>query len=220
MSTNTKTRTMTAKSTKSVENTVAKRLKHIPGITITGNSALDQAIIDEYGTMELYLVHKVIAQFDEIALYKRQLIDLKKELRAAKLTINKYHREAMANRSAPMEKCNRQYVYMIRPREFIRLNENTYKIGKTTQNPNSRLAGYPKGSEVLSFICVNDCDSAEKEIMSKFISEFKQALDYGREYFTGNEEAMLAQFITICTSNQQAILEVKTFHEEKVCLQK
>lgn len=99
MSANTKTRTVVVKNGKSVENTVAKRLKHIPGITITGNSTLDQAIIDEYGTMELYLVHKVIAQFDEIALYKRQIIDLKKELRAAKLTINKYHREAMANKT-------------------------------------------------------------------------------------------------------------------------
>lgn len=105
MSTNTKTRTMTAKSTKSVENnksvenTVAKKLKHIPGITITGNSALDQAIIDEYGTMELYLVHKVIEQYDEIALYKRKNIDLNKELNAAKITIDKYHRESMANKT-------------------------------------------------------------------------------------------------------------------------
>lgn len=102
MSANTKTRAMTAKNgkkvenSKSVENTVAKRLKHIPGITITGNSTLDQAIIDEYGTMELYLVHKVITQFDEIALYKQQTIDLNKELNAAKITIDKYHREAMA----------------------------------------------------------------------------------------------------------------------------
>lgn len=100
-----------------------------------------------------------------------------------------------------MEKCTRQYVYMIRPREFIRLNENTYKIGKTTQNPNSRLTGYPKGSEVLAFICVNDCDTVEKELMGKFISEFKQALEYGREYFTGNEGVMLTKFIAISTSN-------------------
>ena len=31
------------------------------------------------------------------------------------------------------------------------MNENIFKIGKTTQTPNSRLGGYPKGSEVYIY---------------------------------------------------------------------
>lgn len=92
MSVDNKTRTVTTKNSK---NTDQNKLKYLPGITITGNSTFDQAIIDEYGTMELYLVHKVIAQYDEIAFQKRQITDLKKELRAAKITINRYHKDSM-----------------------------------------------------------------------------------------------------------------------------
>jgi len=33
-------------------------------------------------------------------------------------------------------------VYIIREREFLRLNEPVYKIGMTTQELNSRLSGY------------------------------------------------------------------------------
>ncbi len=48
-----------------------------------------------------------------------------------------------------MQKNN--YVYLIQPREFIRLNEQTYKIGKTTQEINKRMYGYPKSSKVILF---------------------------------------------------------------------
>lgn len=39
-----------------------------------------------------------------------------------------------------------EYVYLVREREFLRLNEPTFKVGKTKNEPNSRLGGYPKGS--------------------------------------------------------------------------
>ncbi len=40
-------------------------------------------------------------------------------------------------------------IYLIREREFIRLNENTFKIGRTQQKINSRMMDYPKDSEII-----------------------------------------------------------------------
>ena len=39
------------------------------------------------------------------------------------------------------------YIYLIRLREFVRLKEETYKIGRTTKTANNRLSKYPKDSE-------------------------------------------------------------------------
>ncbi len=41
-----------------------------------------------------------------------------------------------------------EYVYMLQEREFIRLNENVYKIGKTMQTNNTRFEQYPVGSQL------------------------------------------------------------------------
>ena len=95
-----------------------------------------------------------------------------------------------------------QYVYIVRPREFIRLNEETYKIGKTTQPPNSRLAGYPKGSEVLAFISVNDCSAMETKIKERFIVLFTQRKEYGVEYFHGDIDHMLKVFMDIVSNDK------------------
>jgi len=45
-----------------------------------------------------------------------------------------------------LKKLSNHYVYLLREREFIDLDEPIYKLGKTIQQPNTRLAGYPKGS--------------------------------------------------------------------------
>ena len=81
-------------------------------------------------------------------------------------------------------------VYMIREREFSRLNENTYKIGKTSRDLNSRMSGYPKGSEVCLFVNVKNYDVIEKIMIKKFKKKFVQKKEYGTEYFNGNPELM------------------------------
>jgi hypothetical protein len=98
------------------------------------------------------------------------------------------------------ENVGRQYIYIIREREFIIANKNVYKIGKTTKEPNSRLAGYPKGSEVLIFVAVNNCHNMEKKLIRMFISEFVQSKEYGYEYFTGNIETMIKSLMTLVIS--------------------
>ena len=94
-----------------------------------------------------------------------------------------------------MQKNN--YVYLIQPREFIRLNEQTYKIGKTTQEINKRMYGYPKSSKVILFIEVGSCDKIETEIITTFKQKFKHMTTYGNEYFNGNKYDMINEFLKI-----------------------
>ncbi len=83
------------------------------------------------------------------------------------------------------------YVYLIKTRESIKLNESIYKIGRTTQFGVSRLNQYPKGSELLFHIKCPDCNQLEKEIKDEFKKKYVQHLDYGTEYFQGDCEKMI-----------------------------
>jgi hypothetical protein len=89
------------------------------------------------------------------------------------------------------------YVYLIREREFIRTQENIYKLGKTTQVPNSRLQGYPKESEVLLFIDVPDCHKTEKALIVEFDKRFTNRSDIGREYYEGDLNLMKKTFFEV-----------------------
>ena len=84
-----------------------------------------------------------------------------------------------------------EFIYMIRIREFVNNGENIYKIGRTKQQPNSRLSGYPKGSQVIMFEEVYDCVEIEKIMMKKFKKKFIQKTEYGIEYFLGDKKIML-----------------------------
>ena len=83
------------------------------------------------------------------------------------------------------------YIYLLREREFFRLNEDIYKIGKTEQEPNNRLAGYPKGTEVVLFMNTRDCHTKEGAIIDIFKKIFIQRTDVGKEYFEGNRDYMV-----------------------------
>lgn len=85
------------------------------------------------------------------------------------------------------------YLYLIRCREFIRLNENTYKFGKTAKEPHRRVASYPKDSELILLMAVNtSCHELEKELIALFKKEFTHRPEYGNEYFQGDPSIMCA----------------------------
>jgi hypothetical protein len=75
------------------------------------------------------------------------------------------------------------YCYLIREREFIRMNENIYKIGKTTKEFSQRLAQYPKNSEVIMFIKYDNCHTTERTLLKYAREKFVQQKKYGNEYF-------------------------------------
>lgn len=78
------------------------------------------------------------------------------------------------------------YVYLLREREFIKTEENVFKIGKTKQNGLSRFKNYPSGSELIVHVKCIDCDSSERKLIDLFKEKYKQRKDIGTEYFEGN----------------------------------
>ena len=85
------------------------------------------------------------------------------------------------------------HIYLIREREFIRLNEPVYKLGKTTQDGLKRSAQYPKGSSIEIHLRTNNCHAAETELLKYFRSSFIARTDFGAEYFEGDVQMMLVE---------------------------
>jgi hypothetical protein len=90
-----------------------------------------------------------------------------------------------------------EYIYIIQEREFIRLNEQTYKIGRTTKTPNNRLMKYPKGSDPIFSLRVDDSKKFESDIINFFKKKFEQKKEYGTEYFSGNLNDMINTIMKI-----------------------
>lgn len=88
-----------------------------------------------------------------------------------------------------------QYIYLIQERESIRCNDNVYKIGKTTQEPNSRMKGYPKGSKLYLTIIVDDATKSEQDLLAVFRKKFVLRREFGNEYFYGNVVDMMREII-------------------------
>jgi hypothetical protein len=86
------------------------------------------------------------------------------------------------------------FIYMIRPKENVRHNENIYKIGKTkVKNPDiniSRLLSYDKGTEIIHLQQCNNCNILEKELLEEFTKKFNKHT-FGNEYFIGDKYDML-----------------------------
>lgn len=89
----------------------------------------------------------------------------------------------------------KEYIYLLREREFIRHNECVYKIGRTKQDHNKRFLGYPKGSELILQMKCDDCRKAEGDLKKIFDKKFTHTPDYGREYYEGDEKEMLNTII-------------------------
>ncbi len=97
------------------------------------------------------------------------------------------------------------YIYMIRPRENVRHNENIYKIGKTkVKNPDiniSRLISYGKGTEIIHISLCNNCDIVEREILEELNKKFDKHT--GNEYFIGDRCKILNIILEIVMKDNQ-----------------
>ena len=88
------------------------------------------------------------------------------------------------------------YIYLLRERESLRLNESVFKIGKTVQRTDrrvKRIEKYKKGSELVGVWRVKDPSKTlgvESEIKSLFGVNFKRHGD-GHEYFIGDDNLMV-----------------------------
>jgi hypothetical protein len=90
---------------------------------------------------------------------------------------------------------NVSYIYLIQEREHFEKNQNIFKIGRTTQEPNNkicRLLHYKKGSKI--FFVMNCCNDKvgliEGNIKTIFKEEFKSHTD-GFEHYIGDKDKMI-----------------------------
>jgi len=86
------------------------------------------------------------------------------------------------------------YIYLIQERENFGKDNNVFKYGRTSQEPNNkinRLQNYKKGSKILLVMeCENDkVKSIEKNIKVIFDSKFKRHSD-GYEHYIGDKDEM------------------------------
>jgi len=86
---------------------------------------------------------------------------------------------------------NKEFIYLLQEREFIKTREPIYKIGKTKQEKLKRIKSYPNGSELLFYIICNNCDEIEKTIINKFKIHFNHKKEFGNEYFMGDYNLMI-----------------------------
>lgn len=73
-----------------------------------------------------------------------------------------------------------------------------YKIGRTVRTPRNRFYGYPKGSEVVLVVGVDDCIVCEKCVKASFDKKFIHRNDIGREYYEGSVTEMKKEIFRIC----------------------
>jgi hypothetical protein len=93
--------------------------------------------------------------------------------------------------SSESESNNDEYIYLIQPREFVRLNEPTFKVGRTSRGPYARSKEYTKDSVVWLMHKVSNSTPIETDILTKFKNKYQQMLNYGNEYFKGDNQNMI-----------------------------
>lgn len=91
------------------------------------------------------------------------------------------------------DKSTKGYNYIIREREFIRMNEEVYKVGKC-EDMSKRFKQYPKGSELVKYATVKDRHMSESLMIDDFKKHFIHRKDLGTEYFEGDISLILCKF--------------------------
>jgi hypothetical protein len=102
-----------------------------------------------------------------------------------------------------------KYIYMIKTHEFVRTNENIFKIGRTEQLNYNRFNAYRKGSILLFQSICKNCHECEKIIIKKFKEEFIHRTDIGNEYFEGNYNEMINMLCDIVSHENCEHIESK-----------
>jgi hypothetical protein len=88
------------------------------------------------------------------------------------------------------------YIYLVRTREFKSLNRTVYKVGRTSQCPDTRITRlhkYTKGSEIYLILqChVNDVSLIEKEILEEFCKKWDPGPDGSEDFIIPTSPELL-----------------------------
>ena len=126
---------------------------------------------------------------------------IKKNNCIAKSIINNINQQHFINNNNDND--NKEFIYLLQEREFIKTKEPIYKIGKTKQEKLKRIKSYPNGSELLLYTVCNNCDEIEKTIINKFKSHFIHKKEFGNEYFMGDYNSMIYLIYNIIISSKK-----------------
>ena len=132
-----------------------------------------------------------------------QNCDKDKCLEKKDLEIKNLYKNIYSKNSDIQIKKIQEYVYIIRECDFVRLNENIYKIGRTAKaNPEDRFQKYRKGTEIVGFFGVKDSIECENKMIKCFSNHtnIKKMSEYGKEYFQGNKNELLNEILQIVTN--------------------
>ena len=104
------------------------------------------------------------------------------------------------------------YLYLVRTREFKALNRPIYKVGRTSQCPDTRITRlhkYTKGSEIYLILqChVEDVSLMEKEILERFCHQWDPGPDGSEDFIIPTARELMEA--------KQIIMEVVRRYEER-----
>lgn len=106
------------------------------------------------------------------------------------------------------------YIYLVRTREFKSLNRMVFKVGRTSQCPDTRITRlhkYTKGSEIYLILqChVEDVSLIEKEILEQFCHKWDPGPD-------GSEDFIIPTKAELLEAKRIIIGVIQTYEQKRV----
>ena len=106
------------------------------------------------------------------------------------------------------------YIYLVRTREFKALNRPIYKVGRTSQCPDTRIGRlhkYTKGSEIYLILqChVDDVSLIEKEILETFCHRFDPGPD-------GSEDFIIPTLVELLEAKQTIFRVIQDYEQKRM----
>ena len=106
------------------------------------------------------------------------------------------------------------YIYLVRTREFKALNRPIYKVGRTSQCPDTRIGRlhkYTKGSEIYLILqChVDDVSLIEKDILEKFCHRWDPGPD-------GSEDFIIPTLIELFDAKAVIVQVIQEYEQRRL----
>jgi len=106
------------------------------------------------------------------------------------------------------------YIYLLWEREFIKTQDNVYKIGRTNKKNLKRFNKYSKDSILLLQIICTNSKNMETNIIKVFTEKFIRREDIGNEYFEGNYKDMIDIIYSIINNENSSPNENSPLDDE------